>query len=32
MKKVLIVMLFLFQSLFAQEVYATFDVVSEKKI
>ncbi len=31
MKKVLIVMLFLFQSLFAQEVYATFDVVSEKK-
>ena len=31
MKKVLIVMLFLFQSLFAQEVYSTFDVVSEKK-
>jgi RND family efflux transporter MFP subunit len=31
MKKVLIVMLFLFQSLFAEEIYATFDVVSEKK-
>ena len=31
MKKVLIVMLFLFQSLFAEEIYATFDVVSERK-
>ena len=31
MKKVLIVILFLFQSLIAEEIYATFDVVSEKK-
>lgn len=31
MKKILILTLFLFQALFAEEIYATFDVVSEKK-
>ncbi len=31
MKKILILTLFIFQALFAEEIYATFDVVSEKK-
>ena len=30
MKKIFILTLFLFQSMFAEEIYATFDVVSEK--
>ena len=31
MKKILILTLFIFQALFADDIYATFDVVSEKK-
>jgi len=31
MKKVFILLFFMFHSLFAEEIYATFDVVSEKK-
>ena len=30
MKKIFILVLFLFQFMFAEEIYATFDVVSEK--
>ncbi len=30
MKKIFILTLFLFQSMFAEDIYATFDVVSEK--
>ena len=31
MKKIFIIVLFMFQGLFAEDIYATFDVVSEKK-
>lgn len=31
MKKIFILILFMFQALFAEEIYATFDVVSEKE-
>lgn len=31
MKKIFIIILFMFNALFAEEIYATFDVVSEKK-
>ena len=31
MKKIFLITLFMFQGLFAEDIYATFDVVSEKK-
>lgn len=32
MKKIFILTLFMFQALFAEDIYATFDVVSEKNL
>lgn len=32
MKKIFIIVLFMFQGLFAEDIYATFDVVSEKNL
>ena len=31
MKKIFIIILFMFHSLFAEDIYATFDVVSDKE-